>query len=122
MGAFRTLTGGMLLHAIALLLFPFIGQFAFLFYVLLIFWALAAWSSGSPIQFQLISLAPAAASIVLSLHSALGQLGMAGGAGIGGIAVKNGLLNYLPWIGAFTLAIAVGVTVLDKVLSKRKTV
>ncbi|GLF82369.1 MFS transporter [Bacillus safensis] len=121
-GAFRTLTGGMLLHAIALLLFPFIGQFAFLFYVLLIFWALAAWSSGSPIQFQLISLAPAAASIVLSLHSALGQLGMAGGAGIGGIAVKNGLLNYLPWIGAFTLAIAVGVTVLDKVLSKRKTV
>ncbi|MCC8351011.1 MFS transporter [Bacillus subtilis] len=119
-GSFRTLTGGMLLHAIALLLFPFIGQFAFLFYVLLIFWALSAWSSGSPIQFQLISLAPAAASIVLSLHSAFGQLGMAGGAGIGGIAVKNGLLNYLPWIGAFILVIAVVVTVVDNVLSKQK--
>lgn len=119
-GSFRTLTGGMLLHAIALLLFPFIGQFAFLFYVLLIFWALSAWSSGTPIQFQLISLAPAAASIVLSLHSASGQLGMAAGAGIGGIAVKNGLLNYIPWIGAFTLAIAVVVIVVDNVLSKRK--
>ena len=119
-GAFRTLTGGILLHAIALLLFPFIGQFAFLFYVLLIFWALAAWSSGTPIQFQLISLAPAAASIVLSLHSAAGQLGMAAGAGIGGIAVKNGLLNYIPWIGAFALAVSVVVIVADNVLSKRK--
>lgn len=119
-GSFRTLTGGMLLHAIALLLFPFIGQFAFLFYVLLIFWALAAWSSGTPIQFQLISLAPAAASIVLSLHSAAGQLGMAAGAGIGGIAVKNGLLNYIPWIGAFALAVSVVVIVADNVLSKRK--
>lgn len=119
-GSFRTLTGGMLLHAIALLLFPFIGQFAFLFYVLLIFWALSAWSSGAPIQFQLISLAPAAASIVLSLHSAAGQLGMAAGAGIGGIAVKNGLLNYIPWIGAFALAVSVVVIVADNVLSKRK--
>ncbi|MEH7023814.1 MFS transporter [Priestia megaterium] len=119
-GSFRTLTGGMLLHAIALLLFPFIGQFAFLFYVLLIFWALAAWSSGTPIQFQLLSLAPAAASIVLSLHSAAGQLGMAAGAGIGGIAVKNGLLNYIPWIGAFALAVSVVVIVADNVLSKRK--
>ncbi|MFQ6386389.1 MFS transporter [Priestia aryabhattai] len=119
-GAFRTLTGGILLHAIALLLFPFIGQFAFLFYVLLIFWALSAWSSGAPIQFQLISLAPAAASIVLSLHSAAGQLGMAAGAGIGGIAVKNGLLNYIPWIGAFALAVSVVVIVADNVLSKRK--
>ncbi|PRS23505.1 MFS transporter [Bacillus sp. RJGP41] len=119
-GSFRTLAGGMLLHAIALLLFPFIGQFAFLFYVLLIFWALSAWSSGTPIQFQLISLAPAAASIVLSLHSASGQLGMAAGAGIGGIAVKNGLLNYIPWIGAFALAISVIVIVVDNILSKRK--
>lgn len=119
-GSFRTLTGGILLHAIALLLFPFIGQFAFLFYVLLIFWALSAWSSGAPIQFQLISLAPAAASIVLSLHSAFGQLGMAAGAGIGGVAVKNGLLNYLPWIGAFALAVSVVVIVADNVLSKRK--
>lgn len=119
-GSFRTLTGGILLHAIALLLFPFIGQFAFLFYVLLIFWALSAWSSGAPIQFQLISLAPAAASIVLSLHSAFGQLGMAAGAGIGGVAVKNGLLNYIPWIGAFALAVSVVVIVVDNVLSKRK--
>ncbi|MGE1166566.1 MFS transporter [Peribacillus simplex] len=119
-GSFRTLAGGMLLHAIALLLFPFIGQFAFLFYVLLIFWALSAWSSGTPIQFQLIGLAPAAASIVLSLHSASGQLGMAAGAGIGGIAVKNGLLNYIPWIGAFSLAISVIVIVVDNILSKRK--
>ncbi|WP_259345627.1 MFS transporter [Priestia aryabhattai] len=119
-GAFRTLTGGILLHAIALLLFPFIGQFAFLFYVLLIFWALSAWSSGAPIQFQLISLAPAAASIVLSLHSAAGQLGMAAGAGIGGIAVKNSLLNYIPWIGSFALAVSVVAIVADNVLSKRK--
>lgn len=119
-GSFRTLAGGMLLHAIALLLIPLIGQFAFLFYVLLIFWGLSAWSSGTPIQLQLISLAPVAASIVLGLHSAFGQLGMAAGAGIGGISVKNGLLNYIPWIGTFALAISVIVIVVDNILSKRK--
>jgi MFS transporter, DHA1 family, putative efflux transporter len=103
----------------ALLLFPFLGQFSFIFYILLIFWALSAWSSGAPIQFQLISLAPAAASIVLSLHSAFGQLGMAAGAGIGGIGVKNGLLNYIPWIGAFALAVSVIFIITDNLLSKR---
>lgn len=118
-GSFRTLTGGILLHAMALLLFPILGQFAFIFYILLIFWALSAWSSGAPIQFQLISLAPAAASIVLSLHSAFGQLGMAAGAGIGGIGVKNGLLNYIPWIGAFALAVSVIIIIADNLLSKR---
>jgi len=45
---------------------------------------------------------------------------MAAGAGIGGIAVKNGLLNYIPWIGAFALAVSVVVIVADNVLSKRK--
>ncbi|KQU63268.1 MFS transporter [Bacillus sp. Leaf406] len=118
-GSFRTLTGGILLHAMALLLIPILGQFAFIFYILLIFWALSAWSSGAPIQFQLISLAPAAASIVLSLHSAFGQLGMAAGAGIGGIGVKNGLLNYIPWIGAFALAVSVIIIIADNLLSKR---
>lgn len=119
-GAFRTLTGGMILGAIALLLFPFIGQSSFLIYILLILWALSAWSSGAPIQFQLISFAPAAASIVLSLHSALGQLGMSAGAGIGGIAVKNGLLKYIPWVGALGLTIAIVITIIDNVLSKQK--
>ncbi|MBV6685081.1 MFS transporter [Bacillus sp. JRC01] len=119
-GSFRTLTGGILLHAITLLLFPLIGQFAMILYVLLIFWALAAWSSGAPIQFELISLAPAAASIVLSLHSAAGQLGMAAGAGSGGIAVNNGLLNYIPWIGAFALVTSIVVIIGDNILSKRK--
>ncbi|WP_253298976.1 MFS transporter [Paenibacillus barcinonensis] len=119
-GTFRTLTGGMLLHAIALLLIPFIGHSVFLLYVLLIFWAIAAWSSGTPIQFQLISLAPAASGIVLSLHSAIGQVGMAAGAGIGGIAVDHNLLNYIPWIGALALVIGVVTTVLDNSLSKRK--
>ncbi|MFW0778869.1 MFS transporter [Rossellomorea marisflavi] len=118
-GSFRTLTGGILLHAMVLLLFPILGQFSFIFYILLIFWALSAWSSGAPIQFQLISLAPAAASIVLSLHSAFGQLGMAAGAGIGGIGVKNGLLNYIPWIGAFALAVSVIIIIADNLLSKR---
>lgn len=119
-GTFRTLAGGMILHATALLLFPFIGQSIFLLYILLIFWAIAAWSSGTPIQFQLISLAPAASGIVLSLHSAIGQVGMAAGAGIGGIAVNHNLLNYIPWIGALALVIGIVTTLLDNSLSKRK--
>lgn len=117
-GTFWTLVGGTALHAIVLLLFPLLGHVASAFYILLILWALAAWSSGTPIQLRMITLAPAAASIVLSLHSAFGQIGMAAGAGIGGIAVTNGLLQYLPWIGAFALTLSVVVIVTDHLFAK----
>ncbi|MGI1805445.1 hypothetical protein ACRPK8_06865 [Exiguobacterium sp. TDN 0502] len=67
-------------------------------------------------------MAPAAASIVLSLHSAFGQIGMAAGAGIGGIAVTNGLLQYLPWIGALALTLSVAVIVTDHLFAKSTSI
>ncbi|MEK3702822.1 hypothetical protein MKY87_01740 [Paenibacillus sp. FSL R7-0198] len=54
------------------------------------------------------------------MHSAIGQVGMAAGADIGGIAVNHNLLNYIPWIGALALMIGVVTTLLDNSLSKRK--
>lgn len=121
-GTFWTLVGGTALHAIVLLLFPLMGHVASAFYILLILWALAAWSSGTPIQLRMITLAPAAASIVLSLHSAFGQIGMAAGAGIGGIAVTNGLLQFLPWIGALALTLSVVVIVTDHLFAKSTSI
>ncbi|MFX4304164.1 MFS transporter [Exiguobacterium sp. A1_3_1] len=121
-GTFWTLVGGTALHAIVLLLFPLMGHVASAFYILLILWALAAWSSGTPIQLRMITLAPAAASIVLSLHSAFGQIGMAAGAGIGGIAVTNGLLQYLPWIGALALTLSVVVIITDHLFAKSTSI
>lgn len=121
-GTFWTLVGGTALHAIVLLLFPLMGHVASVFYILLILWALAAWSSGTPIQLRMITLAPAAASIVLSLHSAFGQIGMAAGAGIGGIAVTNGLLQYLPWIGALALTLSVVVIITDHLFAKSTSI
>lgn len=42
------------------------------------------------------------------------------GVGIGGIVVKNGLLNYIFWIGVFVFVVFVVVIVVDNVLFKWK--
>ncbi|GGG61542.1 MFS transporter [Paenibacillus radicis (ex Gao et al. 2016)] len=109
-GAPRTLIGGMSLHIIALLLLAAAGQSAALMFPLLMLWAFSAWSSGPTQQYNLISLAPGATGIMLSLNSSVLQLGMAAGAGLGGIIVEQGSLHAVSWIGAVGVAVAVSIT------------
>ncbi|MFX3635287.1 MAG: MFS transporter [Candidatus Pristimantibacillus sp.] len=107
-GAPRTLIGGMLLHAIALVLLSLAGQSSIIIFPLLMLWAFAAWSSGPTQQFHLLSLAPGASGIMLSLNSSILQLGMAAGAGLGGIVVEQVSLSSISWIGAAGVIVAVG--------------
>jgi len=105
-GVARTLIGGLLLHAVALLLLSLSAQSAFLVMPLLVLWAFSAWSSGPTQQFYLISLAPEASGIMLSLNTSVLQLAMAAGAGIGGGIVRQSSLSALTWIGAAAVAVA----------------
>lgn len=105
-GAPRTLVSGMLLHTIVLVLLTFAGQSAVVVFPLLMLWAFSAWSSGPTQQFHLMSLAPEASGIMLSLNSSVLQLGMAAGAGLGGIVVEQASLSSISWIGATGVIIA----------------
>lgn len=105
-GAPRTLVSGMLFHTIALILLSLAGQSPFIVFSLLMLWAFTAWSSGPTQQYYLISLAPEASGIMLSLNTSVLQLGMAAGAGLGGVVVEQASLASISWIGATGVILA----------------
>ncbi|NQX62534.1 MFS transporter [Paenibacillus qinlingensis] len=102
----RTLVTGMLFHATWLVVISFAAHSPGLMFPLLMLWSFSAWSSGPTQQYHLISLAPEATSIMLSLNSSVVQLAMAAGAGIGGIVVEASSLTAVTWIGAAGVAVA----------------
>lgn len=110
-GAPRTLVIGMLLHAVALVLISIAGQSAAVVFPLLMLWSFAAWSSGPTQQYNLISLAPEASGIMLSLNTSMLQLAMAAGAGFGGVVVEQLSLSSITWIGAAGVTIAAATAV-----------
>lgn len=109
-GAPRTLVSGMLLHTITLILLSLAGASPAFVFPLLMLWAFAAWSSGPTQQYHLITLAPEASGMMLSLNTSVLQLGMAAGAGLGGIVVEHASLTSISWIGAAGVILAAGIS------------
>lgn len=105
-GAPRTLVSGMLFHTIALVLLSLAGHSPFIVLPVLMLWAFTAWSSGPTQQYHLMTLAPEASGIMLSLNSSVLQLGMAAGAGLGGVIVQQASLTSISWIGATGVILA----------------
>ncbi|CZQ92507.1 Hypothetical protein Tpal_1501 [Trichococcus palustris] len=106
MGAARTLVGGMIVQAIALMMIPIFSGSVIATVSLLIIWAIAAWICGPTLNFNLVSLAPEASGIMLSLNSTFIQFGFAAGAAIGGIVVGSASIMAIMWTGAASVAFA----------------
>ncbi|QGQ99011.1 MFS transporter [Paenibacillus psychroresistens] len=102
----RTLVSGMLLHAVALVLLSLSAQSPALVFPILMLWAFSAWTSGPTQQYHLMTLAPQATGIMLSLNTSAVQLAMAAGAGIGGIVVNQASLSSITWMGAVGVTVA----------------
>ncbi|WAH36378.1 MFS transporter [Alicyclobacillus dauci] len=111
-GTARTLVGDMVVHALVLALLSLVARTTVVAIPLLMLWAIAAWTFAPTQNFNLLSLAPEASGIVLSLNSSFVQLGFAAGAAIGGIAVGGSVLA-ISWIGATSVAIAVCVAAIS---------
>jgi len=109
-GVAPTLTVGMLLHIIALILLTVAVVFTHSWVpivAVLMIWSFAAWSSGPTQQFNLVRIEPNHSGIMLSLNQSTMQLAMAAGAGIGGIVVNQVSLSQITWIGAIGVFIAI---------------
>ncbi|MDQ0872799.1 DHA1 family putative efflux transporter-like MFS transporter [Paenibacillus sp. V4I3] len=112
-GVKRTLTSGILLHVITLILLTLAAHSPSVVFPLLILWSFAAWSSGPTQQYNLVTLAPESSGIMLSLNSSVMQLAMAAGAGVGGVVVGQISLASVTWIGAIGVGIAMFITILS---------
>ncbi|MEO7445252.1 MAG: MFS transporter, partial [Ferruginibacter sp.] len=58
-------------------------------FLLLVIWGFAAWLPGPLLRYSIISLAPESQGVILSLYNSILQLGLAVGAGLGGIIIEN---------------------------------
>ncbi|AJY76307.1 MFS transporter [Paenibacillus beijingensis] len=123
-GASWTLTGGMLLHAATLVLLSLAAQSPAVVFPLLMLWAFSAWSSGPTVNYNLITLAPEASGILLSLNMSVVQFAMASGAALGGIVVQQASLTSISWIAAAAVTVAAGTAAASLKISqasRRKT-
>lgn len=109
-GVQKTLLGGMSLHIIMLVLLSLVTNSYISVLIILILWSFAAWSSGPTQQYNLATIEPESAGILLGLNQSVMQLAMAAGAGIGGIFVEKVSLSSVTWIGALGVTIAIVAT------------
>ena len=113
-GVIRTLFCSMAVQALALMMLQSaVSGWIIATIVFLMVWEIAVWTFGPTQNFNLVSLAPEASSIVLSLNSSFVQLGFAAGAGIGGAAIRSFSIMAIPWISAISVVIAAAIAVLS---------
>jgi DHA1 family putative efflux transporter-like MFS transporter len=112
-----TLVGGMAVQALALVLLSTVTGSATTTFPLLMLWGIAAWTSGPTLNHNLVSLAPEASGILLSLNSSFVQLGLAAGAVVGGVATGSPSMVAVGWTGAACVAFAASVATVSFGLS-----
>lgn len=105
-GAARTLIGGIIVQVISLTIVSLFSTSEMVVVLFLIIWATAAWTCGPMLNYNLVSKAPEASGILLSLNSTFVQLGFAVGAVVGGIVVEGASIMAINWTGMVTVTIA----------------
>ncbi|MGG4128873.1 MFS transporter [Paenibacillus illinoisensis] len=118
-GVHRTLSGGLALHIVMLILLSVVTHTLLGVMIVLLLWSFSAWSSGPTQQYHLTTIEPEASGVMLGLNQSMMQLAMAAGAGVGGIAIETISLTSITWIGAAGIAIAIFALV---ILNKMNTV
>ncbi len=93
----------MLLNTASILTLSMLKGTPLLIIPTLMTWALAAWAPGPLLRYNVISLSSEEPGVILSLYNSLIQVGVAAGAGLGGIVI-----NHLPIISlSYTAAMLV---------------
>ncbi|WP_312094963.1 MFS transporter [Niallia sp.] len=111
-GKDNTLLSSLILQLIALFgLFLLMNSTIFIV-IMLVFWSVVFMMFGPTQNYNLISLAPQAASIMLSLNSSFVQIGFALGSGLGGIVVNLADIHSIIWVALLSTCIAAIIGVL----------
>lgn len=110
-GYARTISVGLIVHAAALMAFTAAAGSAVGIFVVLMIWGAAAWTTTPANQFYLISLKPQSSEVVLSFNTALMNIGMTLGAGLGGLAIDAVSVQHLGWMSGIVVLVALAAAV-----------
>jgi len=103
-GVRRTLYVSLLLHAVILLLLPLSAQWFAGAIISIMIWIGAVQSTVPAQQYYLITLSPTSSEVALSMNTSIFQLGLAVGAGLGGVITEHSSVLHLGWVsGIFVL-------------------
>jgi DHA1 family putative efflux transporter-like MFS transporter len=102
-GTYRTLLFSIVIHAVALILLPWVATSFLGALCMLAIWIGAAWTTTPAQQYYLVSLSPESAGLALGLNNSVLQLGIAVGAGVGGCVVTQTSVMNLSWFGAASI-------------------
>lgn len=108
-GARRTLLSSMFIQILALLILSLVAGVKVPTLIFLIIYEMSAWTFGPTQNYNLVTLAPEASGIMLSLNSSFVQMGFATGAGIGGLAISNFSVLSITVVGA--IAVSIGLVI-----------
>lgn len=118
-GTSRTLTIGLLATMVALFALSLVSGSLWGVACMVGIWGVAGWSLMPSQQHRLITLAPAAVNIVLSLNNSALYLGIAAGAALGGLVVSDLSLTALGWVGSALELLALLVLGLSALLLRK---
>jgi DHA1 family inner membrane transport protein len=89
--------------------------------LMLFLWGLCVPMLFTPQQHRLLYLAPEHANVILALNNSTFYLGIAGGAVLGGLALRTVAITQLGWMGTVGVLLALVLFALSTRLSRRKT-
>ncbi len=90
-------------------------------YIVLIGWGLAITAYNLVYQYEIIKFAPNTTAIAMSIYSGIYNLGIGGGAMVGGLVIDNISIAYTGFVGCVFLFVA-GIYLYIKLLPRLKTV
>ncbi len=87
----------------------------------LLVWGMLTYVNAAPLQMRVVDTAPDAPNLVATLNQGAFNLGNAGGAWLGGVAVAAGAgYRALPWLGAGLSLLGLAMTALSAILDRRE--
>ncbi|MGQ7932922.1 MFS transporter [Paraburkholderia sp. D1E] len=105
-GASRALICCPAVFLLAMAVLPATSRAPLLFLPAMMLWGCLSWSISPIVQNYLIRSAPDQADVSIGINVSAMHLGVALGAGLGGLLVDNGALLSTPWAGCGVVAIA----------------
>lgn len=82
--------------------------------IILLLWGMSFASLFIPQQQRLLNIAPEHANVILALNNSALYLGIAGGAAIGGLALRFFAVTQLAWIGVLSMLIALLIVAVNR--------
>ncbi|MGG1663443.1 MFS transporter [Brevibacillus sp. NRS-1366] len=105
-GPVRTISISLVIHAMALIVLTVTATSTLGALLTIMVWGTAAWMTTPANQFYLVSLKSKSSEIVLSFNTALMNIGMTVGAGLGGGVIEYTSVLNLGWIGGVMVLVA----------------